>query len=872
MARLGAIGTGGNFTTAGTWGVINTNNPIDSEASTLTISTAPSTHSSTIVTTSVVVTDGVYLKVFSKTSTGTFTVTLRNFTTSTDITSVTVNVSDLPAKGWCFFKWSATQTTLVTDTYHIRVSCSSASSVTLYRSLASAQEFTRLLRTTTTASPGAGDQMIICEELTGQGTNNGTCTVTMNNTASTVFGATTYSDSLGVGHNGVLTWGTSTSTNYLLTIAGLVSVWDGGTWNRGTSDTRIPSTSTAVLKFSVTTNVDSGFRTIDNVDTAVVNDYGNIITSTSTLMTVSRGGYVTTVGTAVTRVSGQSFTGLTGSIVINGVTYTISSVTNSSLLVLTGSAGTQSSPVAFTHAGTATTLTVASTAGWAVGDTLAVASTSLTASDCEQVTISSVDSATQVTLSSALTKQHSGDSPTQAEVVHLIRNVRTEGTSTSLQGYVVYGNTSVVNNSYCSFQYLGSNTTSKRGISLTTTTGSYTAVGCIIKDGVFANSCGWFISGASSNNISITYCNTYNIASAPLSIAATSGTNITINYFISILNTNTGIAISDVGGTYTNITNVGCGSALGMTISEAAEITGTFSNLTVHSCSNSGITITAVTSGTVSNLNIWRNSINGLSFTANSIFTINGLTAFANANNNIDFPAAAAGSEIVFIDAVLSGDSVFSSTRGFSVHGSCTFYNSTFGVVSGIKRAHSSADLTGTFSHSLTRILLVNCVLASSTEVSNQTVLSPNSFIYSQNHDQAGGVKRWGKYGTSSLDTTTYRTASPSQTLTPNNASGKLISDDTQPIAIDNGQTATVTVYVYKSAAYNGNQPRLIVRRNDAIGITADTVLATCVGGTGSWIALSGTTAVASADGAFVCYVDCDGTAGTVSVDDWSVA
>lgn len=870
MARLGAIGTGGNFTTAGTWGVIDTSNPVDSEGSSVTISTASSTHAVTIVTTSVVVTDGVYLKIFSKLTAGTFTVLLRNSTTSTDITSVTVNVSDLPASGWCFFKWASTQTTLVTDTYQIRVSCSSASQVTLYRSLAGAQEFIRLLRTTTTAAPGAGDQMIICKELTGQGTDNGTNTVTGDMTASTVYGATTYSDSIGIGQGGVFTWGTSASTNYLLTVKGLVTVWDGGTWNRGTSGTRIPSTSTATLKFSVATNVDSGFRSPDNA-TTVINDYGNIVTTTSTLMTVSRGGYVTTAGTAVTRVSGQSFTGLTGSIVINGVTYTISSVTNSSLLVLTGSAGTQSSPVAFTHAGTATTLTVASTAGWAVGDTLAVASTSRTASDCEQVTILTVDSSTQVTLSSALTKQHSGDSPTQAEVIHLMRNVRTEGTSTSLQGYVAYGNTSVVNNSYCSFQYLGSNTSNKRGVYITTTTGSYTAVGCIVKDGIVSGSCGWFISGASSNNISITYCNVYNTTSTPLANAVTSGTNITISDFISILN-GAAISINDVGGVYTNITIAGCSSGTCITISEASEITGTFSGLTAHSSNNSGITITAVTSGNVSNLNIWRNAINGLSFSANTIFTVNGLVAFGNANNNIDFPAAAAGSDIVFINADLNGDSVFSTTRGFTAHANCAFYNSTFGVASGIKTAHSSADITGAFSHSLTRLLLVNCILASATEVSNQTVLSPNSFIYSQNHDQAGGVRRWGKYGTSDLDTTTYRTASPSQTLTPNSSSNKFISDDTQPIAIDNGQTATVTVYVYKSAAYNGNQPRLIVRRNDSIGITSDTVLATCVGGTGSWISLSGTTAAATADGAFVCYVDCDGTAGTVSVDDWSVA
>ena len=73
-------------------------------------------------------------------------------------------------------------------------------------------------------------------------------------------------------------------------------------------------------------------------------------------------------------------------------------------------------------------------------------------------------------------------------------------------------------------------------------------------------------------------------------------------------------------------------------------------------------------------------------------------------------------------------------------------------------------------------------------------------------------------------------------------------------------------------AAYNGNQPRLIVRRNDAIGITSDTVLATYSAGTGSWNQLSGTTAAFSDDGVAEVIVDCDGTAGWTNIDDWSVS
>jgi hypothetical protein len=61
-------------------------------------------------------------------------------------------------------------------------------------------------------------------------------------------------------------------------------------------------------------------------------------------------GTVTTVGTAVAYVSGDNFTGLAAGdpITINGVAYTIDTVTSALALTLTATAGTQSSPVDYT--------------------------------------------------------------------------------------------------------------------------------------------------------------------------------------------------------------------------------------------------------------------------------------------------------------------------------------------------------------------------------------------------------------------------------------------------------------------------------------------------------------------------------------------
>lgn len=71
--------------------------------------------------------------------------------------------------------------------------------------------------------------------------------------------------------------------------------------------------------------------------------------------------------------------------------------------------------------------------------------------------------------------------------------------------------------------------------------------------------------------------------------------------------------------------------------------------------------------------------------------------------------------------------------------------------------------------------------------------------------------------------------------------------------SVASGATATISVYVRKSSAgdgtaYTGNQPRLIVRKNLAAGITSDTVLATAAAATGSWEQLSGTTIAVSED------------------------
>ena len=93
--------------------------------------------------------------------------------------------------------------------------------------------------------------------------------------------------------------------------------------------------------------------------------------------------------------------------------------------------------------------------------------------------------------------------------------------------------------------------------------------------------------------------------------------------------------------------------------------------------------------------------------------------------------------------------------------------------------------------------------------------------------------------------------------------------------AVASGATVTPRVWVRKSvvgdgAAYNGNQPRLLVRENISGGIAVDTVLATAVAAAGTWEELSGATVAVTDSTAVEIIVDCDGTAGWIDNDDWA--
>jgi hypothetical protein len=820
----------GNLTDAATWALAS--DGTGAQLTTLTANTGSTTsyvYSSTFTGTNTHVVDGVaiFCRQSGSSTTGTFSVALSEDNGTTATREVTVNVTDLPStESWVFFKFGSTLTLDGGTDYRVGVKSSTGTTVNVFRD-ATAGNWGRLLRRTTTQAPAAGDTMLICGEWTAASTVT-TRTVTMNSTAATDYGTGTATATaptqtstqaftgLQIGQSGTLTWGTTAATNYTLRLSGNLVVWSGGTYNMGATGTPCPRDSTMTLEFDCAADGDFGFLAMQG---STVNMQG------------------------LSRTSGKD------------IWWT---------LLNTDEAAAQ------------TVLGVADDTGWLSGDRIGIASTTRTRTECETRDLASDAGASSMTVSAGLTNAHSGTSPTQAEVILLTRNVKVRSVSSTAMTYFFSSTTAVVDIDWCEFRYMGVNAGLKRGFELQTTTGSFDMRYCAISD---TEVHGVYTGGSAVNNITLRYNAFYNVATATgpaINIAvATSGTNWSISDNIFMLSASGHMVnLSDVGGTFQNNRAIGASSS-GFSLSEANTI-GTISGLVAHSCASNGLTVaTDGCNGTLSSLTFWRNNGPGIDISTTPRRTqlvLDTVTAFGNSSFSVGLSG-----DVTLIGLTSNGDTSFSTGTGINfATGIYTIINADLSTVSGIKTAHTQ-DVN--FEGARTGVVATfqNSKFGASTEVSTQSNITDNSYIASMNHDQVSGAHRtYKRTGTITRDTTIYNTAAPSERLTPNNASAKLASGS-RLVGVDSGGTKTISVYVRKSvigdgAAYNGAEPRLMMKRQDIMGYTSDTVLDTMTSAAGSWEQLSATTAAASQDGAFEVYVDCDGTAGWVNVDDWAVS
>lgn len=825
MALRASIASG-NFTTAATWGLVDSTSYLGAETGSEVLTTAGSGTRSSAFTPGAITVSHIGVKLSVRTgTTGTMSVHLILSSDNSEVagTLVTINTADLPVAatadangGWHFFKLSSPVTLTGATAYKLEAWTSSGSQISLFRD-STADNISRALITTTTGAPAAGDDLIIAGEYTGAGTSN-SFTVTMNNTATTDFGsAPTAANSLltpgiAICNKGTLTFGTSAATNYYLKLSNSLIVYSGGTLNIGTTGTPIPRDSTANLQF----------------DCGAAGDYGLIIRN---LGTFSHQG--------LSRSSGKN------------IYYCLLNTD---------------------EAANSTSLGVDTDTGWLDNDVIAVASTTRTASQCESGTLNGNAGASTLTVDGfggaggGLNYAHEGTSPVQAEVVLLTRNTNIYGASSTLTSYIYFAPTATVNCDWAGYYWIGMNGAGKYGIEIATTTGTCSINYCSLYNCTVASNRGFYVSSASGSNIDISYNCIYNVTHGVYNSNST-GVN-TYNYNVILLCSQYGMVLNDISSTVTYNRVIGTsGTFPGLQFSQTGAL-GTFTNNIIHSC-NRGFGNTGssyyITSGDILNCISYRNNGDGFLCSLTNTATITNLVVFGNGSVNIYFNNGGA----TFYNLLSNGDSTFTTTSGISnsimyLNGITKFINCDFSTVSGIKTAHTNDII---FAECLTQIKLINTKLGAATELNGQANLLQNSYISSQKHDQIAGLyKTWKREGTLTIETGTVQAGSYSLKMTPINASEKLESSGANggfKVAVANGQTCTPTVYVYEDGAYNGNRARLILKRNDALGITSDTVLDTATAASDlAWEALTGTTAAVTDNGVLEFVVDCDGTSG----------
>lgn len=840
----------GNFTAAATWKVVDATSFLDAQTAVFTIATSPSWSSGAGFTPGIITIDGIAVKIGVRLgTTGTVSVRLFNVTGGAAVagTTVTVNMTDVSlttgsagnthtgcSVGWMFFKFAAPVALAAATQYRVEAQTSTASMLQLFRD-GTANNMARMLRTTTTAAPGAGDSMFILGEWTAAATKTNR-TVTMDSTAATDYGSgSTTLASLGIANGGRMDYAAVAATNYVLRLSGLLQVWVGGVMNVGQVATPIPRDSTAVLEF----------------DCATTGDFGAVIYG-------------------IFRCQGQSRT----------------SGKNITYALLTADA-----------AGGATSFSVDRDTGWLNGDDVVITATSRTRTDGEILTLNGAAGASSFSTTAGSANAHAGTSPVIGEVGLLSRNVQVRSTLSTAGAYIeTAGETCNVDLDWTLFRYIyGTAANTKSGLIFKHNSGgTFSLDYCASRDA--AATAYQVVVICTQTTISISNFVVYGAETSNngmvLFSSTGSATTITLTDWVVVNDaaSSTQGVVCAMTGSYTVTRFYGSGGACALTFSaNTTAITGTLT-LTDVSCHASGaaalggLNITLVCNAiTLTRVNCWRNNgLAGLSLlmaNASGDIFIDDCKFFGNTTNNI------AGSNnyltIRMQDCILGGDTSFSTAYGIN-HTSgigleLRAENCQFSVVTGIYVAHTTTDIgDSSVNAPLLRLIFVNTVLGAATEI-QATLLSSavgDSFVAYQRKDGTTNThsRVYPQLGTIAYETTTFRTASPSEKLTPAvTSTGRKMRSSSKRIAVTSGLAITVSVYVQKSAGYTGSAPRLLLKANPALGIDSDTVLDTMAGGSGSWEELSGTsTPVAEEDGVLECYVDCDGSAGDVYVDDWS--
>lgn len=252
---------------------------------------------------------------------------------------------------------------------------------------------------------------------------------------------------------------------------------------------------------------------------------------------------------------------------------------------------------------------------------------------------------------------------------------------------------------------------------------------------------------------------------------------------------------------------------------------------------------------------------------------VTGLTSLMSSNNpNIIIHSSKSYNPVNFNNVILDKSSTLTTAyTGIPLYIRDTeftnfnFDNSTItNVATGYSIALSGSTL-GSYQFTNTSITSAGVQNLSCLPVRN---IKTAGVVFMNKNGVVGNHESYTRLGKRSTDTT-LSAGNVAEKLTPYSATDKFKSGS-KFVSINDGNDVTIKLNVAVSNDYNGNNPRLIIKKNSSIGFPQDHILYT-IPKTTTYTAVTATTPVVQGNGIMEFYVDCDGTIGSIYVDDWKL-
>ena len=845
----------GNFTTAATWGLADTVSKVISTSTSTTTLTTGNLNSATFVLPANQV-QGFMVRLASRatgTPTNTMTLTLLNNTTSASACAATINVSDLPASttandngGWIRVRCSSPFTPNGTDNYLIRATLSATTTAVVLSTNGTASNWQRLVIRSTTQAPAAADDLHVLgyfDNSTNPATV-GTRTVTVDNTATTVFGAAATNvrtPALTVSKGGTLTFATD-GGNYQYRVAGFVVVHSSGTIAIGTSGTPVPRAGSVQFEMVLSANLQGQIY----LKGGTWDQWGQSRTSGKNVLT--------------TRLTANA-------------------------------------------AAAATSLSVADDTGWLNGDQVAVAASGAATgaglnANRDEVALTAGAGASSLTVA-ALTYAHTGNAsgPRYAEVELLTRNVRLIASGSSFVSSIqVYG-AAILRLDWASIQRFGYSTV--YGIEEDAAfTGTVSLTNSVMWNMPNNGTSAVLTAGTGTTTIqdSSIWIDT-NVSTGIVNV--TNDTTTLRRVRLSATGNGRGLYLSNstsCASTYDTVTIAGANAGLEIAgASQTVMCNPTFTSFRAHTMDQNGIYIVGDTDSlTMTDPVIWgaytagygalrvESGTNHGPWTFTNPTFVSNYAGFSFGSSGVQQSVGSANTLITvtggifanYSDAVRGVAAVLVGTAN-RVSVKFAFTGTAFGTAAGAGYSDFTTanfiqrSTIGSYSvYADINATCDGCTFGSTTAVTGLTdanVVTPGSSVSA---NTASNAKASASTGEVAYEGTTCDVV-PCLKLTPSSAARKLqsnagVSGRGFMVAVQSGQTPAISVKIRKDGTYNGNAPRLLVY---PVGSSTATVLGTFSASANTWQTVSGTMSAASADGAVEVVVDCDGTAGNVYVD-----